>query len=358
EFFAICEVKMKRALFLILALVFFLPAPAALSYDEGWTLVMDRDGIKAYMREVEGSPIKEIRAVTTIAATLENIGEVLRDVPANVEWQAYCTESELMKMHHRNKLDLYIALGLPWPVTDREILVRTETHYDLDAGRAIVGISTFDDPKCQPRDGRVRVTDLSGTYVFEYLDRYKTGIIYTYRIDMAGRIPVWLINFMGKYTLYDTFKNLRKMVAKPKYIEAGLNSVDREICESILNDDEKVRTVFRTRLNEFICDQEFIAELVNDDDMLVRFFNPEDGLAEVLLFGWGSVDSKREAIRQILGAYLPKKLDDQNLARSMANDENLVEAILRCQGSAMEIIAAAALSGDLVSTLYQSTSQK
>lgn len=352
DFFAIREVNMKRVLVGILALVFFLPAPAAVAYDDGWQLVMDRDGIKAYMREVEGSSIKEIRAVTTIAATLENIGEVLRDVPANVEWQAYCTESELMKMHHRNKLDLYIALGLPWPVTDREILVRTETSYDLDSGRAIVGISTFDDPGCQPRSERVRVTDFTGTYVFEYIDRYKTGIIYTYRIDMAGRLPAWLINFMGKYTLYDTFKNLRKMVAKQKYIEAGLKSEDRELCESILNDDEKVRTVFRTRLNEFICDQEFIAELVNDDDMLVRFFNPEDGLAEVLLFGWGSMDSKREAVRQILQAYLPKKLNNPQLARTMAGDEKLVDAILRCQGKALEIIAAAAASsGDLVSAL-------
>lgn len=329
--------KARWSVACLLAVLFIFAQPVFA--EDGWKLVMDKDGIKAYMREVPGSPIKEIRAVATMDATLENIGELLRDTPASTEWLPYCEEAKLLKMYHRNKLDLYYLLSPPWPVKDRDLVINSDTTYDLDAGRAIVNLTATTVPGMDATDDAIRIKDFSGQYVFEYIDRNRTGVIYTYRVDLAGSIPVFVMNLMGKYTLYDTIRNIRKMVQQEKYIELAKKSPDREVCESILGDKEKVRKVFRTRLNEFIGDKTFVDELAQDDDMIACFFSSKSGLAEILLYGWGSDESKKEAISALLTRWLPKKVgDNPKLVKKMANDEELVDAILSGNGNALAIV--------------------
>ena len=61
---------------LFLAVVFPLTAPLCLAgtqYGE-WELVMDKNGIKAYSRKVEGSGIFEFRAVAVVDAPIEVVG--------------------------------------------------------------------------------------------------------------------------------------------------------------------------------------------------------------------------------------------------------------------------------------------
>ncbi|MEW5736921.1 MAG: START domain-containing protein, partial [Thermodesulfobacteriota bacterium] len=335
-----CTMNKARLAFLcsLLAIIVGLAASPAFC-DDGWKLVMNKNGIKAYMREVPGSPIKEVRAVATMDATLENIGELLRDTPACLEWLPYCKQAEVLKTYHRNKMDLYYLLSPPWPVKNRDLVINSDTFYDLDAGRAIVNLTATQVPCVPETNDAIRIKDFSGQYVFEYIDRNRTGVIYTYRVDMAGAIPAFVMNIMGKYTLYDTIQNLRRMVKLQKYIDLAKKSPDREICESILNDKDKVRNVFRTRLGEFIGDKKFVDEISSDDDMLACFFSSKTGLSEILLYGWGSDESKKKAISALLTNWLPKKVgNNPKLVEKMAKDKVLVDAILTGNGNALAIV--------------------
>jgi len=305
-----------------------------------WELVMDKDAIKAYVREVPGSDIKEIRAVFTLNATMENIGEVLRDIPANTKWIPYCKVSKLIEMIHRNNLKVYTGMDFPWPVKNRDLVVESNTRYELDAGRAIVNLKSIKDDRHPENDDHVRITEFTGKYILEYIERNKTGLIYTYRVDLSGHIPVYVMNFLGKYTLYDTFQGLREMIKKPKYVEAGKKSPDRTIAEGIMNNRDKARKVFKTRLKEFIKDNGLIAKLVNDKDLLQRFFAAENALAEILLYGWGSRDSHRKAVVEILKAYLPKHVHDEAKVRIILENEALIDMILSGSGSSWDYIQA------------------
>jgi len=314
--------------------------PARAEEPGPWKMVMDKNGIKAYQRSIPGTNIHEIRAVTVVEAQLETVGEVLRDVPANEEWLPWCEVARVITMRDRNDMDVYVVLDLPWPVSNRDMVLCSKATYDIPHARAIVDLKTITHPRKPVVKGTVRITDFSGVYVIEYVSRNRTGLIYTYRVDLGGRIPVRILNFLGKYTLYDTFMGLKEMARKKKYIQAGLTSQDRELCEGILADADAVHRIFRNRLLEFVGDKEFIEKVAADQDILEAFFADEQGcMAEILLYGWGSVDSKKKAIRALLREHLKKQVDDPDKIESIVKDDAVVEAILKGTGSAGKLIA-------------------
>jgi len=327
-----------------LALVVFaavaLTAGAALAAQAGpWIMTMDKDGIRAYAREVPGTNLKEVRAVMTVDAPLETINAVMRDVPGLAGWFSHCSKSEMVQERSKLELDTYVLLGMPWPVQDRDMVVNSKIVYDTKTGRGMVNLKAVDDPR-RPPSKPIRIKDFKGKYVFEFISRDKTGVIFTFTLDLGGWIPVSILNIMGKYSLYDTFMGMRRMVKKPAYIEAGKHSEEHDLVDRVLADDSRVREVFKNRLSEFIGDKDFVERVTEDPGMRDRFFSSKNGLAEILLYGWGSEKSKKEAISKLLLVYLPRHIADPKAAEKLATDKELVEAILTGKTPAQKILEA------------------
>ena len=331
---------MKGKIF-ALALCALLAAPcgAALAKPGDWKLVMDKDGIRAYARQVPGSSIQETRAVMTVDATLATVGAVMRDCGGYKEWCPYYKKSEVTGQRNVHDLDVYMVLGLPWPVQERDMLIGCKSVYDTKAARGVVSLCSKDSPKCPPQAKTVRIKTFTGTNVFEFVSKEKTGVIFTIKIDMGGWIPPSLLNMMSKYNLYDTFVGLRRMVKRPCYIEAGRRSDVQDVVSGVMGSEAGTRQVFRTRLSEFIGDETFVEKIVDDPALRERFFAPKNSLAEVLLYGWGSEKSKKDAVTRILQAYLPRHLSDPRAAEALASDKELVEAILSGKGSFEKVLA-------------------
>src|SRR6056297_755035 len=228
-----------------------------------WELVKNKNGIKAYSRKVEGSGIFQFRAVAVFDAPVEVVSEALRDVPANTEWIPDCDEAYMVKQEDRNHFTNYMSLDLSWPVSDRDLVLKTETKYDYKHGRAITNFWDTELPGCPPREDHIRIPEVKGQYVFEYVTREKTGIVHTYRADLGGHIPEWMANFATKNHIYNEFMNLKEMFQKEKYLERAKTSPDRKLCENILENKERVKKIMVARLREFIKDSDFV-DMVKD----------------------------------------------------------------------------------------------
>ncbi|MBI9076729.1 MAG: START domain-containing protein [Desulfatibacillum sp.] len=315
-------------LFLAVVLSFAAPPSMAETQYGEWELVMDKNGIKAYSRKVEGSGIFEFRAVAVVDAPIEVVGETLRDVPACAEWLPYCNESRLLEMKDRNHFSTYVSLDLPWPLKDRDLTLGTETEYDLVHGRAVTDLYNTDIASCPITDSHIRMPCLKGQYVFEFITRERTGIIQTYRADLAGKVPDWMANIATKYNMYDTFMNLKEMFKKEKYIELAKKSPDLEICLDILANKNRVKEILVARLKEFINDEGFIAMILADRDIDRILLSDNGKTSETILYGWGSDESKKSAIKGILRAYLSARGQDEKTIKTVLKDETLVETIL------------------------------
>jgi len=312
---------------LIVALCMFVYGNCFAASD--WQPEIKKNGIDAYSRTIEGTDILEIRAITVVPARMEVIAEVLRDIPANTEWRPKCVECRLLELYDRNSMTTYTKIDLPWPVSDRDVVIKADTSINLNTGRVVVKLVSVDHPNAPEPNGNVRIKDFYSQYYLEYINREQTGIIFTTRVNPAGRIPTFLVNLFNKRFAYEEMLGLVEMVKKKKYIEAGKVSEDRVTIENLLQDDAKVRRVFKARLESFIKDQSFVQLLTNDEKVLKTFGQGSGEIEKLILYGMGLRESKVEAVQKLLSVHLKNNTEyKESLINLIVEDNMLITEIL------------------------------
>ncbi len=197
-----------------------------------WKLVKDSEGISVFNRNVDGSELKEFRVEAVIDAPVEVIFEVMIDVSAGPLWMNRCIESELVKnivkftvsKNSFHSIDLvYNATGAPFPVSNRDFIVESDTIYDFKTGTINIKFHAVNDSSIPLRKGYVRMTDLTGSWSFKYIDPYHTKAVYQVKQNPGGSLPASMINYTGKSLPYNTIAGLRRIVTDNKYIESAKN---------------------------------------------------------------------------------------------------------------------------------------
>ena len=124
--------------------------------DSGWEMVMDKNGIKADASQYANSGIFELRAVMVVDARAEVVAETLRDTPATPEWLPDCDLSYVLNMKDRSNFTSYISIDLPWPVKDRDLVMKTNTTYAFEHARAVTDFFDTTDPSAPPKKSHIR----------------------------------------------------------------------------------------------------------------------------------------------------------------------------------------------------------
>lgn len=302
-----------------------------LSAQDAWKPVTNKNGIKTYTRSMTGSKIQEVRAVTVFDARMEELTEVLTDFSAFDQWMPSCAGARVLEGANHLDMTIYELNDLPWPVSDRDVVINVKTAFYMDKARAIVSMKNVETPTVALKNGVVRIHDFSGEYVFEYITREKTGVIYTYRVDIGGNVPAFIINFFNKRYLYDTFTGLRKMVKKEKYIQQAKKSGVVKRWNKVMKDDSQAKNIFKARMEEFIKNREFVDMLtVENDKYPIDYRSPLVG--QVLLYAWSSKDDKKLAVRKLLEIMLENTDADKKTITRAAADKNLIAMILNGPG--------------------------
>jgi len=293
-----------------------------------WQAEIKKFGIETYSRTVEGSDMLEIRSITVVDARIEVIAELLRDVPANPLWRPNCMLSLLIHAYDRSNMITYHVIDLPWPIYDRDVAVRAETTLDLDRGKALVNLWAIDHPSVPPRNDRVRITEFYSQYILVYINREKTGIVFTTKANPGGKIPSFVANFFSKRYAYEEIVNMREMLKRQKYIDLGNQSEDKKLIETIVSDQNKIKQIYKSRLEEFIKDNDFIFMIVSNQKMIDTFSSGNSEIDILLLYGMGLKDSKIKAIQRLLEDYAQTITQDTEKINYLVNDDTLITMIL------------------------------
>lgn len=191
--------------------------------EEQWKLAKDSEDIKVYTRPVPGSSANEFKGIADIAAPLDVLVEVFRDVPSYTQWYGFCKDIKLLKHDPENRRIIYFVLKTLGPVKDRDFIVDTIENYDRQAGKDIITINAIKEDLVPRSSQYVRMTDVAGSCVMTRTDPEKTHVVYTIKADPAGSIPAFVSNIMQKDQPFLTLKGLREMVKKDEYYaRAGL----------------------------------------------------------------------------------------------------------------------------------------
>ena len=166
-------------------------APPSGADGGGWTQLEKTNGIAVYTRPFEGSTYPEVRASSSVCATLPQLVAFVEDVAAFEQWIPDTAEARLLERPTPRTQIYYIRTSMPWPVKDRDMIYRLSETADSSLTDTIsVGIEGLpdylpDDPRAQ------RMKHVSGRWNFVQ-SAGVTRIDLDMHIEPGGGVPIWL----------------------------------------------------------------------------------------------------------------------------------------------------------------------
>ena len=187
-------------------------APAALFAASGWQLVHSSDRLTVERRDYKGSDLDEIRGVVRLDASLNAIMALLKDASFNEQWVYRSGGARVLKEMGYPQAYVYGIVDAPFPMVDRDTVVRFDFEQNPVTREITIGITNF--PQFAPEaDGLVRVPDFGGFWHLRPLtDR---GVMVTYQVygDPGGWIPTWMANRAAVLSVQNTLENMQAAVA-------------------------------------------------------------------------------------------------------------------------------------------------
>ena len=210
-------------------------------------LKLNRDGIKVYTFQHEGSEFTTFKAQTHIKASLDSLLAVIFDNEACPEWVYACNDAFIIKKINFNERIHYQVSDIPFPFIDREFIFHSKMQQNPSTKTVIISMSSKADycandisPPCQKvNESRlVRIRKTIGTYQLEP-DKDGTKITWIQHTNLAGKLPKWLVNQFVTNTPYWTFKNLAEKVKEEQYHSARLVYGNNGIATALISPPPK-----------------------------------------------------------------------------------------------------------------------
>ncbi len=195
----------------VLFLLGLLVCTSAAAEELGWRLRKDSEGIKVYTRKVEGSPVLEFRAETTLDVSRDKVVAFYEQIERYKEWFSDCTGARLLETKSPNEALIYFTMDMPWPVADRDSAYR---RVKTEEGGDIV-FRLSEAPDAYPRQPDfVRIPYLKVEWHFRELPDGRTWVSFQQHCDTGGHIPAAIVNRLCVNIPFKTFGNLRALLAE------------------------------------------------------------------------------------------------------------------------------------------------
>jgi hypothetical protein len=189
--------------------------------ENGWQPLVTQDGVSVQERTAPGRAMPELQATAEIDAGIFDVLAVIADVPRQTEWMHDCAESRRVRRDGPDASLIYNRTSAPWPVSDRDAVLRSQTTLLEPMRHVTVRFSNVTDPGTPPVEGVVRMPRLVGGYELVSLSPARTRVTYTIDLDPGGSLPAWAAARTARETPLETMLGLRRQVeaTRGKYAE-------------------------------------------------------------------------------------------------------------------------------------------
>jgi len=211
-------------------------------HDATCTLRLSNDWLKIFTCPVPSSDFLSFVAVATIDAPQHAVMSLLYDVDVATEWVWKTREMRvLQELSEDEGRIVYQLVSAPWPVSDREIITRSQGYMDPETSEIFIKLECMADflPK---NDKYVRVPALEGAWNIIPLSEKQCRVVFRLHIEPGGEIPSWLANIAVIDTPYHTLVNLREMVKREKYM-IPVDAPFKQSARDVIQHYEKFVTV-------------------------------------------------------------------------------------------------------------------
>ena len=183
-----------------------------------WELAAEPEGVKVYRRQVEGSDVREMRAIGLINAAPKEVFDVIQDLDNYPKQMPYTAEAKVLSRSADGKdILFYSRLNTPM-VDERDYIIALKDESDWKDGKGFYKVSwtaaTREQDSLMPeKKDVVRVRTNVGYWLLEPReDGKKTFATYYVYTVPGGSIPVFVINSANGMAVPKVFDAIKKTV--------------------------------------------------------------------------------------------------------------------------------------------------
>ncbi len=206
----------RRSVF-ALALIVPLLAVAELPPEEAadWNLQKKTDSIQVFTVDQPDSSFQAFKAVAMLDVPIENLMAVMINPQSCVEWVHNCVESYAFGDGDFHDRYAYSVNNLPWPVADRDYVLRIRTHGSAEGREVIMELNAV--PQRRDADeGLVRVDQSDTLYRFTPMGD-QTRMVWIQHTEPNGSLPGWLVNSLLVDIPIKSMEQLEQIARKERY---------------------------------------------------------------------------------------------------------------------------------------------
>jgi hypothetical protein len=195
---------------LLWVLVFSLPAHAQ---PPVWKLAKDSDGIQVYIRRMEDTGYRQLKAEAFLDRNLEGCVRLIRDAKAGTEWIHRMIVFEDLGAVNDTTWYTYGEITIPWPFQNKDLISRNTLSRNRSTGAVDITLESM--PTHLPeKEGIKRIRQSEGKWRFEPQSSQKTKVIYTVYAEQDDFLPDWLVSRVVVASIHKTISQMQVQVSK------------------------------------------------------------------------------------------------------------------------------------------------
>ena len=150
-----------------------------------WIVLQD-DGDDIWIGYNETSEISWCRTISTFSFSMDKIAKMIEDKENYYNIFDRVTQSRVV-----GDDIVYIRIDMPFPISDRDYLVRYTTEKTRDiASYKFEAVKEYDFPLFS---SSVRLENAAGEWYLEKIDDSSTQVVYTWNGDLGGSFPSYAL---------------------------------------------------------------------------------------------------------------------------------------------------------------------
>lgn len=181
---------------------------------DDWVYEREKKGIKVFTKKSKWGRLRDSKAVMVVSSSPEEMAKLLTDFANYPSWVPRCKSAKILARLSENETIVHFGFNSPWPVADRDCVVRIKTEKNPKTG--VITITETSEPKyLKPVDGVVRIEQILASWKITPVPG-GTELINEYATNPGGNIPDWMTNTQSVENPIATFENIQGKVESKK----------------------------------------------------------------------------------------------------------------------------------------------
>ena len=177
--------------------------------QKSWKLKKNKNDIKIYVKSANSSSVKLFKAEMTVKSSISEVLDVILDGDKLQDWNYKALDSKLINKPSESEYLIWLALDLPWPVRNRDVVIALKIHR-ITQDVIKIDVSAASEQYAK-KDDYLRMTHFEGYWLLEQQGNM-VKITHQMHGDPGGSIPNWFINSTITKAPYYNFKALKERV--------------------------------------------------------------------------------------------------------------------------------------------------